>query len=293
MKNKIILSLAVLFLGDLLAFTEDNASSKMVSTNPIAGVTKPVSNEYISQNEFENILKEAEDKLKMEKNKNKRLRDYVFELIDIKRKMYPHERVKAGLALEEMKEKYPDMAIKIFSKEIELNGGNKDAYFERGELYTRMCYRRNDKSICEKAVADLKEAIKHSKSDKDLNIWGIPFRMQVYDRLGYIYENTVIKDLRLALSYYTKSIESDPFQPSSQYFERARVYVMLKEYDKAIEDLKQYKKCTTNTNSDKEHKVYGLCYYLYQQSGREFINECPTKEEIEKKLNVKFKEEGK
>ncbi|HOJ86570.1 MAG: hypothetical protein AB1602_08370 [Elusimicrobiota bacterium] len=289
---KIIIIVIGLFFSSNV-FSDDNAVSKEVSINPTQSAVKTDTNEYITQSEFEKILKEAEDKLKMEKDKNKRLRDYVFELINIKREMYPHERVKAGLALEEMKEKYPDMAIKIFSKEIEMNGGNKDAYFERGELYTRMCYSRNDKSICEKAVSDLKEAIKNSKSDKDLDIWGIPFRMQVYDRLGYIYETTVIKDLKLALSYYTKAIKSDTFQPSAEYFERARVYRIIKEYDKAIEDLKQYKKCTTNSNSDKERKVYGLCYDLYRQSGREFIKECPTKEEIEKKLNVKFKEEVK
>ncbi|MGC8727851.1 MAG: hypothetical protein ACP5SD_01150, partial [Elusimicrobiales bacterium] len=157
----------------------------------------------------------------------------------------------------------------------------------------RMCYSRNDKSICEKAVSDLKEAIKNSKSDKDLDIWGIPFRMQVYDRLGYIYKNTVIKNLDLSLFYYTKAIESDTIKPSSEHFERANVYIMIGKYDEAIKDLNNYKKSTTNTGTYKTDKVYSLCYNLYKKSGKEFIKECPTREEIEKKLNVKFKEEEK
>ncbi|MCX7647724.1 MAG: hypothetical protein N2Z60_03830 [Elusimicrobiales bacterium] len=288
---KIIIIVIGLFFSSNV-FSDDNAVNKEVSVKPGQSAVKTDKNEYITQSEFEKILKEAEEKLKMEKDKNKRLRDYVFELINIKREMYPNERVKAGLALEEMKEKYPDMAIKIFSKEIELNKNNPNAYYERAGIYTKICYKTKEKDKCQKAVNDYKEALKYIRSDKELDIWGVPFRMLIYDRLGFIYEDTAIKDLNLALLYYTKAIESDTFKPSAEYFERARVYKTLKEYDKAIEDLKLYKKCTTNTDLDKENKIYGLCHDLYQESGREFIRECPTREEIEKKLKIKFKEES-
>lgn len=262
---------------------------------PKSVINAPSNKEYIDPNEFEEILKEAEEKLKMDKDKKKSFRDYVFEIIPvrIKNEMYPHERFEAANLMLELTEKQPELMIKLLTKEIELNKKNPHAYFERGVVYGRRCLSSitPDEEACNNAIKDFKEALKYVKTNEEKSITGVPFRMSAYERLGTMYRhlyylNHRLNDLKMALYYYTKSIELDPLKPSCIHFYRGMVNIEMGDYENAIRDLNTYKNCVGNGPQEKRSYICSLCFNLYQKFKKDYIPECPSKEEIRKELNV-------
>jgi tetratricopeptide (TPR) repeat protein len=290
---KMKLSILCFFILSLSVFSENTAVTK---SSDVSGVVpKSVVNiknvDYLSDNEFNEILNEAEKKLKMDKDKKKRLSEYFFELLDIKRAMYPHESFKTVMTLAEFKEKYPDRYLAIMNKEIELNPKNPHAYLERASAYRVKCLKEKDLSkgreYCFKAIKDLSTAIGYA-TDKDMTIDRIPLKMYLHLTIGDIYMN--INDYEKAVFYYTKAIELDRIKPSQIHFERATAYLYLGKMDKAIEDLKLFNKTPYFTEKEKKERFLPICYCLYFRCSYYPIPEnfrfdnrdniCPSEQEV-------------
>jgi len=288
MKTKLLF---LVFVNTIqLIYAEENISTRNIPVKnelKVQSVVNAEYKEYIDPKEFDNILKEAEDKLKMEKEKSdKSLRDYVFRMIPVKKDMYPHERFEITDFIFKLKEKQPDLAIKLFSKEIELDKTNPYAYMERAGVYGERCLMKSDKKACENAVADLKKALQYVKNDTQ-TIGGVPFKWSIYDALGRTYAySKAYKDLNKALFYLTKAIESDTSKPSISYYDRAKVYLELNKFDETIKDLSEYKKSTMHGN-DKQRYVMTLCWNLYVKTNRDSIPECPSRSKVFEELEEK------
>ncbi|HOJ85818.1 MAG TPA: hypothetical protein PK103_01560 [Elusimicrobiales bacterium] len=233
--------------------TQSVLSVEQVKVRPVVDVKNK---EYINAKEFDDILREAEHKLKMDKSQNKNLRDYVFELLPkkIKKDMYPHEKFETTNFLLELKENQPELTIKLFSKEIEINKANPYAYYERAGVYLKGCFAKVDKKACENAIKDLNESLKYVKNDTETTIDGLPFRWSIYEMLGriYSYSETDINDFNKGLFYFTKNINADTSKPSISYYDRAKVYLKLDKFEQAIKDLSEYKKSTMQFEDEKK-----------------------------------------
>ncbi len=265
--------------------TQSVLSVEQVKVRPVVDVKNK---EYIDAKEFDDILREAENKLKMDKSQNKKLRDYVFEILPIKNKMSGEEKMKLALDMNEFIEKYPLLAIKIYDKEIELNPSNPNAYYERASVYYSLCmkeFEKNsnnknfDKTYCEKYIVDADNALKYIKSDKELDIYGVPFRMKIYSSKGDIYR-FIYKDLQKAIDNYNKAIKSDVFQPSQEYLNRARAYCDINNYEKAKKDLETYLKRDFTSEATRMSETYDLCRRIYRKTG-EVIAGCAEKKLLE------------
>jgi len=302
----------------------DNSTKTLslnVSTNTTS-VVKTSNNDYISDTEFNEILSEAEKKLKMEKDKKGRLVDYFFELLNIKRAMYPHEAVKAAMNLDEFRRKYPDKYLALMNKEIELNPQNSLARYERALVYQDICYKkiRESKDLDDffkeqkcllKVIDELKDVLKYVK-DTDTTVDRVPLKFGIYYQIGLAYEN--LEDFNKAITYYSKAIDfnhKDNAKSPELYEKRAEVYLKMGKIDMAIEDLKNFhKEATTPPGawSEKSKKNFllstGICKCLYFKGcpeyripkNFEFDNKdgvCPSKEEViewEKKAVTRVKE---
>ncbi|HPO94913.1 MAG TPA: hypothetical protein PLD81_02760 [Elusimicrobiales bacterium] len=256
MKTKLLF---LVFVNTIqLIYAEENISTRNIPVKnelKVQSVVNAEYKEYIDPKEFDNILKEAEDKLKMEKEKSdKSLRDYVFRMIPVKKDMYPHEKFETTNFLLELKENQPELTIKLFSKEIEINKANPYAYYERAGVYLKGCFAKVDKKACENAIKDLNESLKYVKNDTETTIDGLPFRWSIYEMLGriYSYSETDINDFNKGLFYFTKNINADTSKPSISYYDRAKVYLKLDKFEQAIKDLSEYKKSTMQFEDEKK-----------------------------------------
>ncbi|HOJ86472.1 MAG: hypothetical protein N2Z60_01180 [Elusimicrobiales bacterium] len=277
---KVAISVISLFFT-LNIYSSESAVNKEVPVKPTQSAIKTYTAEYITQSEFEKILKEAEDKLKMEKDKNKKLRDYVFEMLPIKTKMSQEEKMRTSFSMNEFADKYPLLAIKIYDKEISLDPTNPNAYAERASVYYSLCmkeseknyYNENfDKTYCKKYIEDADNALKYIKSNKELDMYGIPFRMRLYSSKGDIYR-FIYKDFSKAIENYDKAIKSDVFQPSQEYINRARAYCDMNDYEKAKKDLKTYFKRDFTSEPTRMYETYDVCRRIYKKTG-EVVTGC-------------------
>jgi len=302
---KIKLSILCFFILSLNVFSENTDVTKSSDVSGVVpkSVVDIKNTDYLSDNEFNEILNEAEKKLKMDKEKKKRLSEYFFELLDIKRAMYPHEAFKTAMTLMEFMEKYPDRYLAIMNKEIELNPKNPHAYLERANAYSVKCRKEKDLSkgreYCFKAIKDLSTAIGYA-TDKDMTIDRIPLKMYLHLSIGDIYMNDLIKDYDKAVFYYTKAIELDKIKPSQIHFERAVAYLYLGKIDKAIEDLKLFNKTPYFSEKEKKEDLFPICYCLYFRCSYYPIPEnfrfdnrdniCPQEQEVKKWKEERDKE---
>ncbi|MBP7862619.1 tetratricopeptide repeat protein [bacterium] len=111
---------------------------------------------------------------------------------------------------------FPENAISDFSKVIELDPNNFEAFIYRAKVRTR------NKQYSE-ALADYASAIKN-KPDPD-----------AYYEQGSIYQYS-LKEPEKALPYYNSSIGLDPFF-SKAYSSRAKAELDLGQFDKALTDF--------------------------------------------------------
>jgi len=122
--------------------------------------------------------------------------------------------------------KKDDLAIKSYTKAIEINPHDADTYFYRGNSY----YELKNYSL---AIKDYTKAI-------ELN----PNYAATYYNRGLSYMN--LKKDDLAIKSYTKAIELNP-NDSNGYINRGVSYYKLKKYDLAI---KNYTKAIELNSSD-------------------------------------------
>jgi len=310
---KIIILFA--FMANLNAQLDNSTKTISVNVSTKAeSVVKTSSNDYISDREFNEILNEAENKLKMEKGEKGRLVDYFFELLNIKRAMYPHEAVKAAMNLNEFREKYPEKYLALMEKEIELNPQNSLARYERALVYEDICYKKINKEIynahwdsipkikkvkrecLSKVINDFKNVLTYVK-DTDMTVDRVPLKFGIYYEIGQAYEN--LEDFDKAIIYYSKDIDSthkDNARSPELYEKRAEVYLKMGKIDMAIEDLKNFYQESVLSKSSKESREsfllsMGICKCLYLKGcfeyripeNFEFDNKdgvCPSKEEV-------------
>ena len=127
--------------------------------------------------------------------------------------------------LQAVRAKEYEKALQIVNGQIEKNPDDADAYDRRSMIYSLL--RWNDEALadCHKAIA--------------LE----PGKAFHYFNRGAIYEQR--KEYPLAINDYTKALSlsqnGDPLQ-GLMYFNRARAYVAIESYDKALEDVKQGEK---------------------------------------------------
>lgn len=112
-----------------------------------------------------------------------------------------------------------DLAIKDYTKAIELVPTEALFYSNRGSAYSRM-------QNFALAIADLTKAIGIKKDDAGL-----------YFSRGYAYME--LRDNEKALADFTQTLALDPTDDEA-YYNRGTIYYRLKEYAKAITDLDKY-----------------------------------------------------
>ena len=151
---------------------------------------------------------------------------------------------------------YRDSAIVAYSKVIEYQPKDAEAYFLRGEIYQNKG--NNDQAIADFSSAiDLKfdnpmvyinRAINYvDKKTNELAIKDYNSAIEINPGVGFLYRARFYKRIReydLAIADYTKSIELNPYSlspidNSCSYEGRALCYFDKKEYDKAIVDFTQ------------------------------------------------------
>lgn len=157
-----------------------------------------------------------------------------FSLIHVAGKVYAQESADSAYqkGANYLKQNRLDEAITEFSKAIELNPSMDKAYYDRGRVYEA-------KGDLDKAIEDYTKAI-------GLN--SIETIQSAYNNRGQAYEAK--GDLDSALVDYTKGIEAVPNPTFSgyRYFKqvlhrnRAEIYLLKKEYDKALEDVRNIEK---------------------------------------------------
>jgi len=142
-------------------------------------------------------------------------------------------------------------AILDFNRSIALNDDDAEAYMSRGVVYLR-------KGLYEKAIDDFKMTLEldpdyieaccnlgdafFAKGDYDNAlvyytnfIEKRPQDAYAYNNRGYVYLNTSVLDL--AQADFDKAIKLCPDNP--EYFDsRAELFILLQEYEKALEDVK-------------------------------------------------------
>ncbi len=145
-----------------------------------------------------------------------------------------------------------DQAIEELSKAIQINPNSDRAYYNRGRAYS--------------AKGDIDQAI--SDYTKAIEINSLETIQSAYNNRGQAYEKK--GNLDQALSDYTKGIEvvSNPTFSGYRMFKsvlldnRANIYLLKKEYNKAWEDVHSIKKLGFEPDLELEQK-------LKKESGRE------------------------
>lgn len=137
-----------------------------------------------------------------------------------------------------LKEKDYKGAIREFSKTLDNNHNDFEAYYKRGNSY----YKRGNAYFglkeYQKAIADYNEAIRLNSQDSDA----------YYNRgLAYYY----LKEYQKAIVDYDEAIHLNP-QDADAYVGRGNTYNILKEYQKAIADY---------TKAIRVDPNYVLAYY--------------------------------
>ncbi|MDR2905285.1 MAG: tetratricopeptide repeat protein [Helicobacteraceae bacterium] len=121
---------------------------------------------------------------------------------------------------EAIKDKDYQTAISDYTKAIQIDPNNADAYYFRGFAYYKIF------GDLDKAIPDFTKAIKIDPN----NARAYVSRGNVYDSLG---------DHNKAIADYTKAIEIDPNNVASAYSLRGSAYANLRDYEKATKDARE------------------------------------------------------
>ena len=118
-------------------------------------------------------------------------------------------------------------AIADFTKVIEIQPENFEAYYERGNVYIHIEEEDSDYQYYQLAIADFSKAIELKAN-----------YAEAYNRRGDVYY--ILKEPEKALEDYNKAIQfkpNDSFDSSKYYSNRGGAYFKLKDYKNAVKDL--------------------------------------------------------
>ncbi len=258
------------------------------STNSIAGVNKQISaqelqeNDYISETDFEKIMNEAEATFKKPKDKNNS-RSFMEISVGLISK-----HVRESIKFSNFIYKYPDKAIKLLDKEIELNKSNFNAYDSRARAYREKCSGFNPdprfnshperKTYCEKSLKDFDKVIELAKDDS-MSSGYTPIKSEAYRQKGMLYEK--IGENEKALEAYNMALKlvKKPEDGNFIYHSRAGLLITMGKYEEAVKDVRSFLNAKVEKFSKKDLS-FDPCQKLLEK-GYE-VEGCPDKELLKK-----------
>lgn len=138
-----------------------------------------------------------------------------------------------------LREKAYAQAIPQFDRAIKAHPEAWRAYYSRGTAYTAL-------GMEAQAEKDFEETVAWSENVSD-----------AYTRIAMFYQRE--GKWNQSLTYYTKSIAADPDpQQCANYFNRANVYMTLKNFTAAIADADHV--LSVRPNDDNMHQIKGVAY---------------------------------
>jgi tetratricopeptide (TPR) repeat protein len=152
-----------------------------------------------------------------------------------------------------------EKALEYFTKSIEINPNKPNTLYDRGGIY--FCYLKNFRS----ALPDYRNSIQ-SDPDFIFGYIGIGMTLKKLDTTGNIGIGS--EELNTAIQIATKNIEKNPID-SESYYLRGFTNGLLKDHDKAIEDLNKANELDLNNPI--------IIYYL----GRQFYKIGKYRQAIE------------
>lgn len=253
----------------------------MVRGAPQAAPQELNENDFISETDFERIMNEAEATFKKPKDKSNS-RSFMEISVGLISK-----HVRESIKFDNFIYKYPDKAIKLLDKEIELNKNNFNAYDSRARAYREKCTGFNPdpkfnthperKVYCEKSLKDFDKVIELSKDDS-MSSGYTPIKSEAYRQKGMLYRDMGEKEK--ALEAYNMALKLvKPEEGNFIYHNRAGLLIAMGKYEDAIKDLKSFFNAKVNM-FNKKTLSFSPCQKLLEK-GYE-VEGCPDKELLQK-----------
>lgn len=256
----------------------DKSTGSIVRGAPHATPQELNENDFVSETDFEKIMNEAEATFKKPKDKGN-ARSFMEISVGLISK-----HVRESIKFSDFIYKYPDKAIRLLDKEIELNKNSFNAYDSRARAYREKCTGFNPdpkfnahperKVYCEKSLKDFDKVIELSKDDS-MSSGYTPVKSEAYRQKGMLYRD--MGENEKALEAYNKALKLivKPEDGNFIYHNRAGLLIIMGKYEDAVKDLKLFFGAKVEKFSKKSLSFHP-CQKLLEK-GYE-VDGCPDKE---------------